>query len=71
MKPEQKTKPFWLNAKMTMKLTGWTKSEMHRLRKDNPGWYQLKKTGGYLYNANAIPLVFLKTAFTERNRNEE
>ena len=60
MKQDQNQKSFWVNAEMIMQLTGWTKTEMQQLRKNNPNWYQLTKTGGYVYDAQSIPPVFLK-----------
>lgn len=50
-----KKKPFWVNAEMVIKKTGWSKEEMRRQRNNNPDLWKQKKTGGYLYDINKIP----------------
>lgn len=54
-----KKKPYWVNAEMVMKKTGWTKEQMRAQRKKNPDLYTITKGGGYKYDLNKIPEALL------------
>lgn len=58
MKSDKKTR-FWVNAETIMKMTGFDKAAMNRLRNDNPDWWE-KKDGRYMYDANSIPESLIK-----------
>jgi len=54
-----KPAPFWVNAETVMKMTGLDSNGMNALRKNNPDWYKVSKSGGYLYNLHCIPEVMI------------
>lgn len=67
-----KKKQVWVNASDVMKLTGWNKDDMYRLRKTGVLIFKKLKTT-YLYDADSIPEIFIKKitdGFTEPARTE-
>lgn len=54
-----KKKQVWINAADVMKLTGWNKDDMYRLRKTGVLAFKKLKTT-YLYDADSIPEIFIK-----------
>lgn len=54
-----KKKQVWLNASDVMKLTGWSKDDMYRMRKSGVLEFKKVKTT-YLYDADSIPEIFIK-----------
>ena len=59
-----KKKQVWINAADVMKLTGWNKDDMYRLRKTGVLAFKKIKTT-YLYDADSIPTIFIKNHTTE------
>lgn len=60
-----KPKPYWVNAEMIIKKTGWTKEEMRRQRINNPAFWTWKgnnrgkKKRSYIYDINLVPGILI------------
>ena len=54
-------KPKWIGASDLMKLTGWNKDAMYRMR--SGGVVEFKKMGRTIvYNPASVPAIFIKQA---------
>lgn len=54
-----KKKEVWLRTIDVMKMTGWNKCDMYRMRKSGVLVVKKVKTT-YLYDADSIPQIFIK-----------
>lgn len=59
---KQREKVLWITARVVTEQTGLNSEQMRTLRKNNPGFYKLSETGGYLYNAEMIKPLKKETA---------
>lgn len=56
----QRKKSTWVSAVDIMKLTGWTKDEMFRMRRSRV--VEFKKVGKTItYNLDTLPQIFVKS----------
>lgn len=63
MKP---IKPFYVGAREIMRITGFTKKQLFKVRKDNEDLWTVSNSGGYLYDVRKVPEILMKKQESEK-----